>query len=84
MNVIFDTGSDWLVIDGFECTPEKGCDGATYNPESSEFFAERTPEISDRTYGNMIHLRGKTVADNVCLTSAAVCIKPYSWFYVTE
>jgi hypothetical protein len=32
----------------------------------------------------MIHLRGKTVADNVCLTTINDCIKPYSWFYVTE
>lgn len=81
MNVVFDTGSDWLVIEGVDC---ETCLGNRYNPDTSAFFAERTSEIIDRTYGSIVHLKGKTVADEVCLTSGAVCVKPYSWFYVTE
>ena len=32
MDVVYDTGSDWLVIEGIECD---NCQGNTFNPEVS-------------------------------------------------
>lgn len=35
MKVIFDTGSDWLVIEGKDC---ENCKGAKYDPNTSSYF----------------------------------------------
>jgi hypothetical protein len=33
MDVIYDTGSDWLVMEGKNCT---NCDDNTYDPDTSD------------------------------------------------
>jgi len=55
MEVVFDTSSDWLVIEGQECG---SCLGAKYDPTTSSAAITQSTEIIDRYYGKEIHLRG--------------------------
>ena len=65
-SVIFDTGSDWLLIEGRDCT---NCKGNRYDPNTSGYFAETNMRTHNLQYGSFIHVRGKEVYDMVCLTS---------------
>ena len=38
MDLVYDTGSDWLVVEGSDCS---NCQGNTYNPRDSEGFPEQ-------------------------------------------
>jgi len=37
MKVLFDTGSDWLLIEGRDCD---NCKGSRYDPNTSSYFSE--------------------------------------------
>lgn len=55
MEVVFDTSSDWLVIEGQECS---NCYGSKYDTATSTSAIILSSEIEDRYYGREIHLRG--------------------------
>jgi hypothetical protein len=78
VDVVFDTGSDWLVVPDSNCT---NCDGETINNE----FAEQTSfELTERLYGSA-SLAGYTFKDRVCLTSSSnSCIEEFEYFAFTN
>ena len=60
MDVVFDTGSDWLVIESENCDT---CEGDKYDTDKS---VKLTTRESQRFYGSMI-LTGYEHHDTVCL-----------------
>ena len=75
MDVVFDTGSDWLVIEDDKCTT---CEGNTYNAESSG-VATGTG-ISERSYGSA-YLTGTEFKDVVCLLLSS-CVTNFEYFAI--
>ena len=70
MDVVYDTGSDWLVVEGADCG---GCEGNTYNigPSLDSGIAEQTSdEQSTRSYGSA-ELKGHEYTDTVCILFSA-------------
>ena len=64
LDVVYDTGSDWLVIEGEACL---NCDGNTYNPRQSEGDARKiSTRSSIRKYGSAT-LEGHEYIDRVCI-----------------
>ena len=55
-NVIFDTGSDWLLIEGRDCI---NCKNNNYDPNTSSLFAEVNMKTQNLEYGSFIHVKGK-------------------------
>ena len=50
MDVVYDTGSDWLVTEGHKCS---NCDGNTYNPAWSDGNPEKVNrKKTERNYGS--------------------------------
>ena len=76
MEVVFDTGSDWLVIESSECS---NCAGDTYDLSSSVLVGN---EISERQYGSAI-FKGKEYQDTVCILLSA-CVFDFEYFAVYE
>ena len=81
MELIFDSGSDWLMVEGKDCST---CDGTTYDTDASIYFNERSSTEENRTFGTIIHLKGRTVSDWVCLQLYEMCVQPFQWFIITE
>ena len=76
MEVVFDTGSDWLVIESSECS---NCAGDTYDLSSSSVVGNA---ISERRYGSAI-FKGKEYQDTVCILLSA-CVFDFEYFAVYE
>lgn len=50
LDVVYDTGSDWLVVEGNTCS---NCQGDTYNPANSEGSPIKVASTeSERNYGS--------------------------------
>ena len=75
MDVVFDTGSDWLAIEGSKC---ETCDGNTYDGDDSGVKVAHN--ISERTYGS-VRIEGYEWQDDVCL-SEALCINDFKFFLI--
>ena len=56
---MFDTGSDWLVVEGSQC---EDCQGNKYDPSTSQYSKLLTSETSKRLYGSA-SLEGKEWTD---------------------
>ena len=83
MDVVYDTGSDWLVVEGMDCW---NCEGNVYDPfdELSDLGrASRITEAwSTREYGSA-YLEGYEYLDTVCLTpNASTCIENFEYFLI--
>ena len=74
MDVVFDTGSDWLMIESHLCDD---CPGNTYDISGSEQVG---PRISERVYGESI-LRGVEHKDTVCILLSA-CVYEFEFFAI--
>jgi hypothetical protein len=61
MEVVFDTGSDWLVVEGDSCY---NCEGNTFNETSG---VKLSSEKTERLYGSAA-LEGFEYTDLVCIT----------------
>lgn len=81
MQVIFDSASEWLLIEGGEC---QTCLEKKYNNSTSAFFQVSSGEIVERKFGTIIHLSGMKAIDKVCLIANIVCVQPYSFFMITD
>ena len=81
MELIFDSGSDWLMVEGKDCD---NCKGTKYDTSESIYFNERSSTEDNRTFGTIIHLKGRTVSDWVCLQLYEMCVKPFQWFIITD
>ena len=79
--MIYDTGSDWLVVEGAEC---KKCKGQLYDPQASAFFEQVDGRTESKTYGSFMSVKGLTVKDQVCLIKKDVCIDPMYFFLVSD
>ncbi len=80
MRVVFDTSSDWLLLEGVEC---ESCRGNRYVSDESYTFIPSNQQIT-RNYGTIYEFKGTKVADKVCLLKESVCLNPFTWMQVTE
>lgn len=80
MNVVYDTGSDWLVIKADDCS---NCVGNLYNYENSDSFKRATKIESERNYGSA-SLKGYESYDRVCLRDTENCVDKFRWFLIEE
>lgn len=65
MDVVYDTGSDWLVVEDTAC---ETCYGTNFNTTTSSTFNELSAEEEERLYGSAA-LKGVRVTDKVCLNA---------------
>ena len=80
MDVIYDTGSDWLIVEGSECT---NCEGNTYNigPSLETQDAVLLSEAPiTHNYGASSFV-GKEYTDTVCILFSA-CINNFKFFLI--
>ena len=74
MDVVFDTGSDWLVIEAHHC---ENCEGNTYDVSGGKQVGV---EISERVYGSA-SLEGFEHTDTVCI-AVTTCITNFEYFAI--
>jgi hypothetical protein len=75
LDVVYDTGSDWLVIPDIEC---EECDGETH--DNSDSGESTDDNLTERNYGSA-SLIGKTHRDKVCLSSSTSgCVSDFEYF----
>jgi hypothetical protein len=79
LDVIFDTGSDYLVVEGSSC---QNCEGDTYDVSSSRLARQVSTVKSLRVYGND-KLEGYNWEDAACITLQA-CVFDFEFFLVTK
>lgn len=76
VDVVYDTGSDWLAVEGSEC---QTCQGNTYDGSAG---TKTSTTISERNYGSA-SLTGYTWKDKVCMTSLS-CISDFEYFLIAS
>jgi len=75
MRVVYDTGSDWLTIEGSNCT---SCQGDKFDAAVS---GARTSDTAvSRLYGS-VQLIGHTWKDRVCLAETN-CITDFEFYLI--
>lgn len=78
LEVVYDTGSDWLVIESATCS---NCEGDKYDPATSSGNAEKKSyTLSERNYGSA-SLEGYEFYDKVCI-SLNTCIDDFEFFLI--
>jgi len=75
MNVVFDTGSDWLVVQGKDC---ESCLGRKF--DGAEFGQPQSSFDSERLYGSAA-LVGREYKDKVCLNPRA-CVPDFEYYLI--
>lgn len=78
-DVIYDTGSDWVVVEGSQC---RNCQGNTYNPLSSSSSKNLGKGVSVRAYGSAV-LYGTEYTDKVCVNKFSGCVNNFEYFLIT-
>ena len=76
MDLIFDTGSDWLAVEGKGCST---CKGELF--DGSKGKQTGTAETEKR-YGSVV-LKGSTWKDTVCLTFST-CVKDFEYYLISD
>lgn len=76
MNVLFDTGSDWVVIEDVNC---ETCEGNKYDARQG---TQTSDELTERSYGN-VYFTGYTYKDTVCIQLSA-CVNNFEYFAIQE
>ena len=79
MDVVYDTGSDWLVVEGSTCT---NCQGNTYDPTWSSDSVKVDQSTTKREYGSA-SLSGNVYQDTVCIL-LTTCVKDYEYFLISS
>ena len=80
LDVVYDTGSDWLVIESIECS---NCQGNKYDPKYSNGDpTAKTQAISQRNYGSA-SLNGYEFYDKVCI-DLNHCLESFEFFMITS
>ena len=74
IDVVYDTGSDWLVV------PDSDCLSCTGTKHDSSGATSVDPQSDIRAYGSA-KLEGKTYSDSVCLTPATCVEMEYFSFH---
>jgi hypothetical protein len=78
-DVVYDTGSDWVVLKGWSCT---NCNSTSYNPYTSTQSRLRNDTVSVRSYGSAT-LYGTEWSDLVCVKEDGGCVTNFDYFLVT-
>ena len=83
MNLIWDTGSDWLMVESADCT---NCNGDTFDYTVSETFQISSPTTTlTATLGDGTVLTGEKATDTVCINSDAdSCIDNFQFVAVNS
>lgn len=79
MDVIFDTSSDWLAVEGLYC---EACTGNVFNPAQSDTGKKVGTENSDRTYNEII-VTGTEWTDQVCINDDH-CVNDFEFFLIEK
>jgi len=74
MNVLFDTASDWVVIEDVSC---ETCEGNKYDARQG---SQTSDELTERSYGN-VYFTGYTYKDTVCIQLSA-CVNNFEYFAI--
>jgi hypothetical protein len=74
-DVVYDTGSDWLALEGSRC---RNCEGDIFNGDASGTRLD--PERSTKNYGSA-SLTGHTYSDKVCIDNTA-CVEGFEYFLI--
>lgn len=78
MDVVFDTGSDWLVVEGSDCS---NCEGNKYNIADSTGNPQQVnASQSQRNYGSA-SLTGYEYKDTVCV-KLGTCLSNFEFFLI--
>lgn len=79
IDVIYDTGSDWLCIPDSSCS---SCEGTKHDNSGATVVSAATEE---RLYGSAA-LSGSTYSDKVCLSASdsSTCISTFEYFAITD
>ena len=82
MDVILDTASDWLLVEGTACT---NCNGNTYDigpslDDGQAILVSNPGETLERSYGTM-NFVGKEYTDTVCVLFSA-CVENFEFFLI--
>ena len=85
VEVVYDTGSDWLTVEGATC---HACEGNTFqHQESTSFKFLETAQSTQLAYGSAT-LQGLRASDKVCLPASndldAICLPQFEFFLVSE
>lgn len=82
-HLVFDTGSDWLVVEGHLCeTCDTNDEDLIYDPSQSTESAQVGLSESERLYGSA-SLKGIEYTDTVCL-DASTCAIDFEYFLITD
>jgi len=81
MQVIVDTSSDWLMIEGQEC---EDCKENKYDPNTSNYYTVINDIKKKKNYGNIVQTKVIEVQDQVCLKFDDGCIQPFRFQLVME
>lgn len=79
MDVVYDTGSDWLVVEGVSCS---NCQGNTYDPSWSNDSVKVDQVTTRREYGSA-SLSGNVYQDTVCIL-LSTCVSDYEYFLISS
>ena len=74
-DVVYDTGSDWIVVEGKSCT---NCPGKNYDPATSTSAKKKNSTLIQRNYGQATFF-GTSWTDKVCLNEE-VCLDSFEYF----
>ena len=83
MNVVFDTASDWLMVESYNCVNCEGIGNSTgevYNTTKSIMISDEEEGMSQRYYGEAI-LKGYEFEDTVCLLLGE-CVSSFKYFAI--
>lgn len=75
--VVFDTGSAWLVMETTDCT---ACSGK-YDTSTSTAYAETTRAMSE-TYGDGTSITGVQASDDACVLSSSLCTSDFNFMNI--
>ena len=78
-DVVYDTGSDWIVVEGKSCT---NCPGKNYDPATSTSAKKKNSTLIQRNYGQATFF-GTSWTDKVCLNEE-VCLDNFEYFQITH
>lgn len=79
VDVIFDTASDWLSVEGNIC---ENCEGNTFAVTFSNTADQVSSETSERSYGGTL-LTGWEYTDRVCVTTND-CVNDFEFFLISK
>ena len=79
LDLVFDTGSDWLVVEGVDCDE---CEQNKYDPSTSAYSRQISTKSSQRFYGSAV-LTGTEWEDQICILLNK-CINNFQYFLISS